>query len=231
MPTLGVSIWYLRFDCHRVCLIGEHIDYSGYSVITMAVDRYCCCALRCRQPAGISTVLNDNNTDSIAGIATEPLDADALSATQGHSRVSLSIPAEATQPADPDAQHNAECEGFLAVRHSNGAEFPSLTIPKVELIFPTLQAILQQGQCGAGCCEPPATSCQNGWHAYVLAGCLGALEFFVSRSALSAGSITSDSWDEFVGRLSPKLPKISIRATISGNLPLVRTQCAVTTIR
>ncbi|KAL8438217.1 hypothetical protein ACSSS7_000354 [Eimeria intestinalis] len=184
----------------------------------MAIDRFCCCALTSKQLAeSAGVIMNDGNESSI--------EADATSSVSDVSKPLQTLRGDTQSNMVADREQAATC--FLAITHSDTEHFAPLYADTVKHLFPALQAFLQQRPQGKGTSSvtPKGTAAaehqKNGWHPYLLAGCLGALELFDSHSPLAAGCLTAQSSPAFLGRVAAKLPRVSIKATISGNLPLV----------
>ncbi|KAL8269567.1 hypothetical protein Esti_006509 [Eimeria stiedai] len=183
----------------------------------MAIDRVCCCALTSKELEACPGVMvnNENKTN---------LEADATTAVSDVAKALQSLVGE--NQSNTKLDKNYAAASFLVITHSDSERFAPLYVDTVEHLFPALQATLRQRPQGKSSVSntPNGTEAaehqKNGWHPYLLAGCLGALEFFVSRSSLAAGSLTAQSWPAFLERVAAKLPRVSIEATVSGNLPL-----------
>ncbi|KAL8445017.1 hypothetical protein Emag_005251 [Eimeria magna] len=182
----------------------------------MAIDRFCCCALTSKQLAESARDMMCNENQLFMKVNAASSDSDVFNPLRG-------LVQEHQAATRLDSKQAAAC--FLAITHSNSERFAPLYVDTVEDLFPKLQATLQQrpqekSSSNTSNGIEAAEHQQGGWHPYLLAGSLGALEFFDSHSPLAAGSLTAQSWPAFLERIVAKLPRVSIKATVSGNLPL-----------
>ena len=190
----------------------------------MAIERYCCCALSCKQLPDPAPKNAGNDSSFTPAAGGQAPDTQRAKSPQTNHIFSALTGTENRKKAETEKQRNeqaTEFERLLSVRHKNDAQFAPLYVEKVERIFPSLQAALQATSERA-CSSTTENSHRNAWHSYFLAGCLGALEFYSTRSPQSTGRITADSWDEWAREVQVKLPRVSLKATVSGDLPLVR---------